>query len=368
LTQTTNPIALQAGGDCWTACQETDAILYSPLGLHIAPHIAEKLDVPAIGTFELPVHQTRSFPGYGSPTQRSLGRLGNSLTHITGQAILFLPYSSLVNSFRQRQLGLPPLRRWIHYGTRWQARMPVVYGFSPLVVPRPPDWGRHIEITGYWFLDTPGSWEPPPMLASFLSAGPPPVYVGFGSMISRDAERITDIVVQALRRTKQRGLLATGWGGLSQADLPEDVLLVESVPHDRIFHKVAAVVHHGGAGTTSAALRSGVPSVIVPFFFDQPFWGQRVLELGVGPPPVPYRRLSAERLADAIEAAVNDGRMRAQAAALGARIRAEDGVARAVEAISRLLAHHKDGRLASQPNEAEAVQHTGVVAQMPESC
>jgi UDP:flavonoid glycosyltransferase YjiC (YdhE family) len=156
--------------------------------------------------------------------------------------------------------------------------------------------------------------------------------------------------VQALRRTKQRGLLASGWGGLSQADLPKDVFVVESIPHDWVFPQVAAVVHHGGAGTTSAGLRSGVPSVIVPFFVDQPFWGQRVFELGVGPPPIPYGQLSTERLAEAIDVAVNDRGMHARAAALGARIRAEDGVARAVEAISRLLERRADRHPGVRPS------------------
>jgi UDP:flavonoid glycosyltransferase YjiC (YdhE family) len=205
-------------------------------------------------------------------------------------------------------------------------------------VPRPADWGDPVTVAGYWFLQAPSSFVPPPALARFLECGPTPVYVGFGSMALRDAERVTGVVLDALTLSGMRAVMALGWGGLSPRDLPDSVYALESVPHDWLFPRVAAVVHHGGAGTTAAGLRAGVPSVVVPFILDQFFWANRVARLGVGPPAVPYSRLSAQRLARAIAGAVGEPGIRERAAALGARIRAEDGVGKAVGTIERLIA------------------------------
>jgi UDP:flavonoid glycosyltransferase YjiC (YdhE family) len=170
----------------------------------------------------------------------------------------------------------------------------------------------------------------------FLESGPPPVYIGFGSMSNRKPEETADLVLQAIAQTRQRAILMAGWGGLRREDLPENVFMVDSVPHQWLFPRVVAVVHHGGAGTTAAGLRAGVPSIITPFFGDQSFWGNRVAQLGVGPEPIPRRRLTADALAHAIQRAVSDQTMRQRAAALGTRIQAENGVARAVYAIETL--------------------------------
>jgi UDP:flavonoid glycosyltransferase YjiC (YdhE family) len=154
-------------------------------------------------------------------------------------------------------------------------------------------------------------------------------------MTPRDARELAETAVTALQQTGQRGILSTGWGGLKQEmlNLPDDVLVVDQAPHDWLFPRMAAVVHHGGAGTTAAGLRAGVPTITVPFFFDQPFWGQQVARLGAGPPPIPHKRITAANLAAAIHRAVTDERMQARAAELGRRIRAEDGVAMAVQCL-----------------------------------
>jgi UDP:flavonoid glycosyltransferase YjiC (YdhE family) len=155
-------------------------------------------------------------------------------------------------------------------------------------------------------------------------------------MSSRKPEETVDLVLEALARAKQRAILLSGWGGLQPASLPDSVYMVESIPFSWLFPRVAAVVHHGGAGTTSAGLRAGVPSVIVPFFGDQPFWGQRVAALGAGPEPIPRRKLTAERLAQAIQQAVADQTVRQRAADLGSQIQAEDGIACAVEVVQQI--------------------------------
>jgi UDP:flavonoid glycosyltransferase YjiC (YdhE family) len=214
--------------------------------------------------------------------------------------------------------------------------MPVLYGYSSHVIPKPSDWEEDTHVTGYWFLDPVDEWTPPAALIEFLEAGPSPVFIGFGSMSSRKPEETTDLIVEAVGQARQRAIILSGWGGLQRSSVPDTVFMVDSVPYPWLFPRVSAVVHHGGAGTTSAGLRAGVPSVVIPFFGDQPFWGQRVAALGVGPEPVPRKKLSVERLARAIEEAVTDEGMRRRAAELGAKIRAEDGIGRAVAVVGEM--------------------------------
>jgi UDP:flavonoid glycosyltransferase YjiC (YdhE family) len=175
-------------------------------------------------------------------------------------------------------------------------------------------------------------------LVDFLHAGQPPVYIGFGSMSHGDPQAATRLVLEALRLAGLRGILLTGWGGLTQADVPASVYMADSIPHSWLFPQVAAVVHHGGAGTTAAGLRAGKPTICVPFIsLDQNFWGWRVADLGVGLPPIPSKQLSAEKLAEALTTAVRDPAMNQRAAELGVNIRSEDGVAQAVDILASIL-------------------------------
>jgi sterol 3beta-glucosyltransferase len=321
--------------DAWAAARGADAIVYHPRVLG-AYDIVEKLRVPAVLVEFLPLLvPTRSFPFPLAPHLR-LGGLVNRLSYAAVR-LANLPYQDIRNRWRARALGLPP-RPWYADDFRRGGRhLPILYAFSRHVIPPPEDWRGRADVTGYWFLDPPSEWRPPEALAAFLAAGPPPVFLGFGSMISPDAGRVTATVVEALKKCGQRGILATGWGGLSRVHEPGTILQVESVPHGWLFPRVAAVVHHGGMGTTAAGLRAGKPTLVCPYFHDQPFWGKVVHELGAGPPPIPQRELTAERLAEAIRMAVSDEEMRRRAEELGGKIRAEDGVARAVEAIGRHL-------------------------------
>ncbi len=207
--------------------------------------------------------------------------------------------------------------------------------YSPAILPHPADWPDSFHVAGYFFLDDPADWQPSPALSAFLEAGEPPVYFGFGSMSGRSPEKLASLILEALAKSGQRGLLLTGWGGLRAEQTPENVFVLESAPHSWLFPRMAAVVHHGGAGTTAEGLRAGVPEVIVPFAFDQFFWGARIQALGLGPEPIPQKRLSADRLARAISQAVTDSEMRQRAKSYGAAIRAEDGAARALEIIQR---------------------------------
>lgn len=197
--------------------------------------------------------------------------------------------------------------------------------------------GSERQVTGYWFLDPPGNWQPPEDLLRFLENGPPPVYIGFGSMRLPDPQALTRLALQALEMSGQRGVLLEGWGALERLPAPEIVLFIREMPHAWLFPRTAAVVHHGGAGTTAAVLRSGVPGIITPFAGDQYAWAEQVRRLGVGP-PLGMKKLTAPKLAGAIRQAVGDPGLRARAAALGEQIRAEDGVSSAAALIERRAA------------------------------
>jgi UDP:flavonoid glycosyltransferase YjiC (YdhE family) len=213
---------------------------------------------------------------------------------------------------------------------------PVIYGLSPSVIPHPSDWdSRTTHICGYWFLEPADDWRPPTDLLRFIENGPPPVYIGFGSMSNQKPEQTADLVLQALKRTGQRAIVFSGWGGMQKAELPDSVLMVDSTPHSWLFPHTQAVVHHGGAGTTAAGLRAGKPSIIIPYHGDQLFWGKIATDLGVGPKPVPRKKLTVDNLAQAIERAVTDKEMHRKAAELGKRIQTENGIARAIEIIQQ---------------------------------
>ncbi len=218
-----------------------------------------------------------------------------------------------------------------------EPRPTYLFCFSEHVVPRPPDWEAFAHVTGYWFLNDTTPWQPPPALEAFMRAGPPPVYVGFGSTLTRDAQRLTQIVVEALALARQRGVLVAGWGGLNANALPPEIYALESASFDWLFPRVCAAVHHGGAGTTAAALRAGLPSVVVPFALDQPFWARRLAALGAAPAPILATRLTASRLADALRRAGADEPLRTRAAQLGEKLRAEDGVGRAVQIMEQVV-------------------------------
>lgn len=327
-----------AGFDaCVRACQGADLVVRSPLA--IAPlHIAEAMGVPQVGAYLQPLTRTRAFaPPY---LPRWLDRLGwlSWLVSSVGERVMWQMFHPVANRFRRERLSLPPLSVGALIRRFYRDGYPLVYGFSPHVIPQPADWPVSARVTGYWFLPAEDGWRPDPELEAFVGAGPAPVCVGFGSMGSTDVEALTRLVVGALRQAKQRGIILSGWAKLGDGLSADDVIVRSAVPHDWLFPRCRALVHHGGAGTTAAGLRAGRPTVVVPWFADQPLWGERVRHMGVGPRPIPHKRLSEARLAAALVQVVSDPEMLARAEVLGASIQAEDGVARAVALIERASA------------------------------
>lgn len=301
-------------------------------------HVAEKRDIPAIAAYLQPVSPTRVFHGSSSPpppgwlpTKSVYNYLSSKLTN----QLFFYLLNPLVNKCRAEVLDLPPLRQSYYWRLDTDGITPFIYGYSPSVIPKPPDWGDNIHVTGYWFLDREQTYQPPDALLDFLSSGSAPVYVGFGSMVDHERQEMTGLIVEALNIVGCRAILLGGWSELGGLELPDNILQIDYAPHEWLFRQMAAVVHHGGAGTTGAGLRAGVPTVIVPFFADQFFWGWQVSNLGAGPQSIPRKELTAERLAGAIHAALNDEKTILRANELGDKIRAENGVARAVQIIEQ---------------------------------
>lgn len=319
------------------ACQGIDLLIAGLGGLYLGISLAEKLGLPFIQAYVTPFTPTKAFPGALFP--QSLSRLGgfvNRLSHHLTRQILWQGFRNADKLARQKVLGLPAASFWGPYNSPSLHNSPVLYGFSPSVIAKPADWDNNTHVTGYWFLDSTSDWTPPVSLMEFLDSGSPPIYIGFGSMSNRKPEETTDLILEALERTKQRGILLSGWDGLRKENLPDTVYLVDSIPHSWLFPRVAAVVHHGGAGTTAANIRAGVPSIVIPFFADQPFWGRLVADLGVGTEPIPRKELTVERLTEAIQQAVTDQKMRQRAANLGAKIQAEDGIGNAVAIVQKI--------------------------------
>jgi len=284
-----------------------------------------------------PVNMTSAFPATVFPEMPDLlpGRGAyNRLTHRLLMDMTWRLFGEVFNQVRTGVLGLP--RETRPFYELINLPFPIVYGYSRHVIPKPADWGDHIRISGYWFLDD-NDWQPPADLVDFLDNGAKPVYVGFGSMTNRDAERLTDITLSAIQRSGQRAVLLSGWAGIGNSDLPDTIHKIDYAPHGWLFPRVAAAAHHGGAGTTAAGLRAGLSSVLVPHFADQPFWARRVVRLGAGPRFIPQKQLTAENLAYALHVAATNQPMRHRAAALGEKIRAEDGVGNAVRYIQRVL-------------------------------
>lgn len=313
----------------WEAAKafKPDIVVYHPKCFG-APHVAEALSRPCILASPLPgFTPTSAFPSPIVPF-RTL-RPFNGLTHVLTRRAPDLLFAKLIKDWRNTTLGLLESPKTGHGPTA------TLYAYSPQVIPVPPDWDESVLVTGYWFLDSTNS-KLPGTLSDFLKAGEPPIYVGFGSMPGVNPQRMTATVLKALARCGKRGLLATGGGALEVHGVPHHIHVITSAPHDRLFEHVSATVHHGGAGTTGAALRAGKPTTICPFFGDQPFWGRRVAELGVGPMPLDRKTLSPDTLAKAISA-MDDPAMRQRASFIGSAIREEKGVASAVGVIARAL-------------------------------
>jgi MGT family glycosyltransferase len=317
-----------------SACEDADLILGGLGGLENGIAIGEKLDIPVIPAYLLPFTPTKEFPSVLTP---KIPRSLNAISHSLARQIMWQSLRKADEVARKNVLGTTYAPFFGPYQSRVLQNMPTLYAFSPSVIPLPDDWDNNKFITGYWFLNSEENWHPPTNLISFIESGSPPIYIGFGSMNNRDPEATAKTIIEAVLKSKQRAILQSGWGGLQADDLPDSIYMINSIPHTWLFPQMAAVVHHGGVGTTAAGLRAGIPNIIVPFFADQPFWGLRISELGVGPNPIPRKKLSINSLATAIEFSVSNSRVISNAKHLREKINRENGITTAIKIIENAI-------------------------------
>lgn len=344
----------EAGKRAWAMAQGADAIVFQN-ATTFCIDIAEALHIPSILTVFQPLNPTDEFPyfEYGLPPVDSLMFRFNREPFARNPSIdpMINKLSYAVQKVQQTYWDMPRdrLRRSL-FGLRTKKKggfytnsrgepLTALHAYSGYISPAPGDWPETNFITGFWRLDDQSDWQPEPSFAEFLAAGDAPIFLGFGSM-PWGAQRNSDVIGKALKAWGGRAVIGKGWGGLKEESLPPDVFVIDKAPHAKLFPLMKAVVHHGGAGTTHTGLIAGRPSFAVPQFFDQPYWGRLMNELGLGPKPVPLRKLTPQILASALDDLNTTPAYAVAAEALSEKLKLEDGTNRAVDVIEETIADH----------------------------
>jgi sterol 3beta-glucosyltransferase len=330
-------LMIDVQAEIWSACESADVIIYHP-GMPLGFFIAQEKKRISIMANPFPVIATKDYPSILFYTSPKFGKLWNTITHKIFEKLFWLLSKSAVVAFWNKSVktkmnfSASPIQQQIESG------MPIINGYSNLLFNQSNDWPKNIHTTGNWVIEKEPNFVPPTDLVNFIADGEPPIYIGFGSMKDISSFEVTlDIIIKALEITNQRAVVALGWSNLTyKHNIPGNIFLVESIPHAWLFPKMKMVIHHGGAGTTAAGLRAGKPTIIIPHNADQPAWGQRVYELGVGAKPIKKINITAEKLASAI-VFVQQASIVANADKLGQELRKENGVASAVKIINQYI-------------------------------
>jgi sterol 3beta-glucosyltransferase len=326
----------QVGMDVWyqskEVCKDADVILHTFLHAVGAHTLAREYNIPDIHIQTFPMFTpTGDYPNVTWPDWKL--RILNRLTHNIAAQITWWT-SQIGFEHIRRQVGLPRQKLyWPFQHDPRYPRTPILCAWSPTVLPASSDWSANVHVTGYYFFPFHQSYRPPPELVSFLQKGKPPICITFGSMVNRDKERIDRIICESLKQTENRGIILSGWSGL-ESESSNDLLYLEGAPHDWLFARCKMVIHHGGAGTTAAGLRAGIPNIVIPFMGDQLFWGRRVYAIGAGPKPISVKKLSVKDLTHVITQAETTS-IHEHAQIIGERLRNEDGVGVAVKWIEK---------------------------------
>ena len=332
------PIFTQMGLDVLEATRDSDVLVTIEFAVSVLMGVMQVNHLKTILVNPAPLNPTREFPSAAMPPAPRWFPFKQSYNRFTYTMVQRIQWSLLGkprNDLQKNHLGLPK-NTFREFQTTLDAT-PALTVVSSHVVQRPADWGEHWQVTGYLFDDDP-EWTPPQELTDFLAAGDAPVYIGFGSMLDRKPEATTRLIIDAVQLAGKRAIILKGWAGLGIEDVPENIHILKYAPHSWLFPQMAAVVHHGGAGTTAAGFRAGVPTIVVPHNADQPYWGRMVKQLGVGTDSIPRKKLTVENLSHAIQTATTSSTMRENARVLSEKIQREDGLATTVKWVQQFLA------------------------------
>lgn len=315
--------------DFYSACEGSELIIYHP-GCTIGYFAAEKFGIPSVLASPFPMHKTKerlSVVMYGKTNSNALTK---AISYTMLQGMLWMASKTSVKGFFKERFGKLPDNFGCPFERHTDQLHPAIVSCSNFVFERPADWDKNIHQSGYWFLEEPVAYTPPRELVDFLNAGEKPVYIGFGSMTTLgEDEDLAKLAVEAIIKSGRRGIIC----GMGKPDnLPENIFTLDSIPHSWLFDKVLAVCHHGGAGTTAAGFKAGVPSIIVPFSNDQFAWAHRAYDLGVGSKPIPRKELTSDKLAAAINFALSD-QIIANSRVLGRSIATENGAQKCAKII-----------------------------------
>ncbi|KAF7712056.1 Sterol 3-beta-glucosyltransferase [Penicillium ucsense] len=316
-----------------------DVIIANPPSLaHI--HCAQRLGIPLHIIFTMPWSPTQAFPHPLAVIQQQDCKpsVANFVSYAIVDMMIWEGLGDIVNKYRRTVLTLGSLDAITAPSILHKLRVPCSYLWSPAILPKPEDWGDNIDVCGFSFLPSKPDYDPPQEITEFLNKGPMPIYVGFGSIVVDDQKKLTETVYEAVKKSGQRAIISKGWGnvGVDSVEVPDNILVIGSCPHDWLFRQVSCVIHHGGAGTTAAGLALGCPTIIVPFFGDQQFWGDIVARNGAGPSPIPHKQLTVDGLSDAIEFALKDS-TREKAMEIAKKMEGESGVRDGVRSFHRQL-------------------------------
>lgn len=315
----------------WQVAKTADILIYHPLAF-CGVHIAEKLGIPSFMSASIPViTPTKDFmiplSGY-----KDLG-VFNKLSYKLATYLL-IGFYPMTNQWRQQVLGLKSMGIFQDVLKCNGKPLPVLYSYSKSVLPESTDWLDHVNVSGYWFLDQQKGWQPPESLKHFLNRGEPPIYIGFGSMPGTNSAKLTAVIKEVVENSSYRYIIATGWGGLQKFEADNDVFFIDAAPHEWLFPKVSAVIHHGGSGTTAAGLRFAKPSIICPFMLDQFFWSDLLYKNKVIEKPIAQKRLNAEILLKTIDVTLSSTLLQENIKAIATGINRENGCDNAISFIS----------------------------------
>lgn len=321
------------------ACRDADLIIHTFAHAVGAHTLAREMNIPDIHVQTFPMFTpTGDYPNVTMPDLKSHAL--NRFTHTASKKITWWA-SRFGFEHVRRSVGLPKRKLYFPFDDDpFRHPTPILCAWSPSILPPSSDWSPNVHVTGCFFFDLDFMYQPPHELQNFLSDGNAPICISFGSMVNRDSGRIDRIVSDALTWSNNRGIVLSGWSDVDYRK-SDNMLYLESAPHDWLLPRCKLIIHHGGAGTTSAGLRAGIPNVVVPFTADQPFWGRRVSAIGAGPKPILVKDLSVEKLTRAI-AEADDQVVREQVQIIGQEIKNEDGIQRAIELIEAYVSSREN--------------------------